>query len=80
MRTFDGAGNLSQVLTLSFGGEITRRLFNTGTYTLDSDCTGTMTIAGTNHWDIFVARDGSEGVGVRTDDGIIGALLTFKKR
>jgi hypothetical protein len=78
VRTFDGAGNLSQVASDSMGGVITQRIAATGTYTLDSDCIGTMTIRG-RPWDIFVAEDGSEGVGTRTDPGTIAAQ-TFKKR
>jgi hypothetical protein len=78
VRTFDGAGNLSQLATNSFGGAISHDVDVTGTYTLDSNCTGTMTIAGTRHWDIFVAEDGREGVGVTTTEGLIGSQ-TFKK-
>jgi hypothetical protein len=78
VRTFDGEGNLSQVASDSMGGVITQRIAAMGTYTLDSDCTGTMTIRG-RPWDIFVTEDGSEGVGTRTDHGTIAAQ-TFKKR
>jgi hypothetical protein len=78
VRIFDGAGNLSQVASDSMGGVITQRIAATGTYTLDSQCIGTMTIRG-RPWDIFVAEDGSEGVGTRTDPGTIAAQ-TFKKR
>lgn len=78
LRAFDGEGNISQVASFSQNGVITQHAVGTGTYTLDSDCTGTMTSAGRVHWDIFVATDGSEGVAVRTDDGNIG-ILTFKK-
>src|SRR5712692_304841 len=71
--TFDGAGNLSGFDTRSFGGEITRRQAFTGTYTVDSDCTGTVhyfsTIA--TNWDLFVTRDRNEGNLIRSDDGII---------
>ncbi len=77
IRTFDGEGNLSQVVSDSRGGTITRRIAATGTYTLDSNCMGTMTINGRN-WDIYVAEDGSEGVGTRTDDGTI-FVQTFKR-
>src|SRR5713226_7387350 len=38
VRTFDGAGNLSQVASDSMGGVITQRIAATGTYTLDSNC------------------------------------------
>ncbi len=77
IRTFDGEGNLSQVVSDSQGGTIHRQTAAAGTYTLDSNCMGTMTINGRN-WDIYVAVDGSEAVGTRTDDGTIGAQ-TFKR-
>jgi hypothetical protein len=53
------------------------RIAATGTYTVDSNCIGTMTIRGRN-WDMYVAQDGSEGVGTRTDDGTISAQ-TFNR-
>jgi hypothetical protein len=77
IRTFDGEGNLSQVVSDSQGGTIHRQIAAAGTYTLDSNCMGTMTINGRN-WDIYVAVDGSEAVGTRTDDGTIAAQ-TFKR-
>ncbi len=78
VRTFDGTGNLSQVETVSRGGVIVRGQVDTGTYTLDSNCIGEMTVA-TRTFDIFVARDGSEGVAVGTTEGGIGTH-TFKQR
>ncbi len=78
LRTFDGAGNLSQAFSSSHGGQIARGRGEMGTYTLDSDCTGTMTIAGTRHWDIFVAGDGGEGAGVGTTEGRI-VSQTFRR-
>ncbi len=81
LRTFDGEGNISIVASSSRNGVISRGVVSPGTYTLDADCTGTMTTMLPTrdvHWDIFVARDGSEGVAVRTDEGNIG-ILTFKK-
>ncbi len=81
VRAYDGEGNLFQVGTVSRGGAITQHEVATGTYTLDSDCTGTMTIEAPGvrrHVDIFVATDGSEGAGIRTDDGLIQSQ-TFKR-
>ncbi len=77
VRTFDGEGNLSQIETVSRGGEILHEE-ERGTYTLDSNCIGEMTVA-TRTFDIFVARDGSEGVAVGTATGGI-ASHTFKRR
>ena len=78
VRTYDGQGRLSQVETISLGGKV-RRSREEGVYTMDADCTGTMTVAGVRTFDMFVSRDGSEGVAVRTSDGSI-STHTFKTR
>lgn len=86
VRTFDGQGSLSQVETVSRGGEILRGEGGKGTYRLDSNCIGTMTIAGLagssapiRTFDIFLTADGSEGVAVGTNEGGI-ATHTLKRR
>lgn len=81
VRIFDGEGNLSQIETVSRGGEILHEE-EPGTYTLDSNCIGTVTVLTpppARSFDIFVARDGSEGVAVGTATGGI-ASHTFKRR
>jgi hypothetical protein len=61
--TFDGDGNVSGFATSSAGGVIVRRAPVTATYTLDSDCTGTLTFeAAQAHWDIVVTREKREDV------------------
>src|SRR6266849_6199678 len=75
IRTFDGAGNLTQVATVNNGGQITHDVDLAGTYTLGADCTGRMTIGGTRNWDIYVAADGSEGVAVAIGDGVTAAAI-----
>ena len=78
--TFDGEGNLTQFETFSGGGQIFRRVTRPATYTLDSDCTGTLHFLDTGaNYDLFVSRDGSEGNAVRYDDGHI-ATRSFKRR
>ena len=76
-------GNISQVSTASRNGVISPQGHSPGAYTLLADCTGTMLTHVTPerdvHWNIYVARDGSEGVAVRSDDGTIG-ILTFKRQ
>ena len=58
---FDGAANLSGRETSSRGGNVARGQALKGSYTLNADCTGTITmdsLARLNlqtHWDIFVA-------------------------
>ena len=78
VRTFDGRGKVSQIETISLGGAI-QRMREEGTYTVDAECNGTMTIAGNRTFDMFLSRHGNEGVAIRTTDGSIGTQ-TFKKR
>ena len=77
--TFDGAGRVSATSTASMGGVISRGV-SSGSYTLEFDCTGTMTFetSGT-HWDMVLTTDGNEGQLIRTDDGTI-ATRSFKRR
>jgi hypothetical protein len=49
----------------------------TGTYTLNADCSGTLTyvdsVAGASHWDIYALNDGSVFMYVATDAGTVAA-------
>ena len=55
-----------------------------GTYTLDADCSGTMTFGfilkpgSQTHWDIYVTQDGKTGHMIRMDDGAM-AVRSFEK-
>ncbi len=42
--TFDGDGNVSQVSTVSLNGQILPGRTGTGTYTVNPDCTGSLTL------------------------------------
>lgn len=69
----DGAGILTGADTYNFDGTIYRQTL-TGTYTINEDCTGTMsfsgTAAGTSNYDIVVTNNGQEAEIVQTDDGV----------
>lgn len=83
---FDGSGTISGVQSSSRGGKIGRRETVSGTYTVDSDCTGTVTFGallsttagGATHWDLFVTKDGQKGNMIRTDAGSM-AIRNFEK-
>ncbi|MGH7773917.1 MAG: hypothetical protein ACREQA_16965 [Candidatus Binatia bacterium] len=78
VHTFDGAGNLSGFNTMSHGGQILRNTV-AAIYTLNSDCTGTITFPVINaNWEIVVTRDGREGAYIRVDEGTI-ATRSIKK-
>jgi hypothetical protein len=73
---FDGAGRFQGKQTSAREQAKAQRETLTGTYTLDTDCTGTLTlegeVGGTAHWDIFVTEDGKKGRMIRTDAGVFG--------
>jgi hypothetical protein len=79
---FDGAGKfLGQQTSLRYKTSIQREALS-GTYHLDADCTGTMTLegqlGGPAHWDVFVTSDGKKGRMIRTDSGTKG-VRTFEQ-
>jgi hypothetical protein len=80
---FDGAGKLSGKQSSSRGGKIGREQLE-GTYTLNANCSGTMTFRfvdrpGTEtHWDMYVTLDGKTGHIIRMDDGTM-AVRSFQK-
>ncbi len=71
---FDGAGNITGADTTSFDGSLNRRTF-TGTYTVNADCTGSVTFQfgsnGTVHGDIVAVNDAKQINFVQTDTDYI---------
>lgn len=65
--TFDGNGNLSASETVSVGGHVVP-VNLPGTYTVNSDCTGTLTTANA-HLNLVIVRNGKEILAVNTDQG-----------
>jgi hypothetical protein len=66
----DGKGGVTNPYTASFAGTIVR-VVAPGTYTVESDCTGTMTLGGVDHLDIRISPDGSRIDYIKTDAGSI---------
>jgi len=79
---FDGAGNFLGRQTSLRYKEAPQRENLVGTYTLDADCTGTMTLkgqlGGTAHWDVYLTSDGKKGRMIRSDSGATG-VRTFEQ-
>jgi hypothetical protein len=70
--TFDGEGNMSGIASQSRGGLTVSKTLVRATYTLDSECTGTITFhPDEQHFDMFIARDGNDGNFIRVDQGTI---------
>ena len=57
--------------TFSSGGNIVARSPFTGTYTLNTDCTGTLTIGTSLHFDLYVAPSGDRFTYIQTDPGLV---------
>ena len=82
---FDGAGKLTGKQSSSRGGKIGREKLE-GSYTLEADCTGTLTLATVGygrpgfetHWDLYVTEDHKHGHLVRMDEGNM-AVRSFEK-
>jgi hypothetical protein len=78
---FDGAGQFSGKQTSLRHAIVQREALN-GTYTIDQDCTGKITLegqpGGTAHWDVFLTEDGEKGRMIRTDFGVAG-VRTFEQ-
>jgi len=80
LATFDGAGNFTGSFTLSHNGDISARPSDVGAYTLNSDCTGTLTDATAGmHFATVVLNGGTELFGVQADVGT-AAILDIKKQ
>lgn len=70
--TYDGAGNIAGVVTASLNGSVTSAAANTGTYSINSNCTGTAAFTNsgvTTHFDIYVHPMGRFFQFVETDTG-----------
>jgi hypothetical protein len=80
---FDGKGAFAGKQSSSRGGKIGREKLQ-GTYTLDADCSGTMTFnsilnpAAQIHWDVYVTEDGKRGYMIRMDEGNM-AVRSFER-
>lgn len=82
--TYDGEGNFVNPFTVSFNGAIVRSEL-TGTYTVNSDCTGSFTATDGSSFDFVVSPDGSKLDYVRTNadtiiNGTAARLARLKDR
>ena len=66
----DGNGSISNPATVSRNGTIVRVVLP-GTYTIASDCTGTMMLGAANHYDLRISPDGNRIDYIQTDAGTI---------
>jgi hypothetical protein len=82
-QTFDGRGNTEGTATLSANGNINKVTIE-GTYTVNADCTGSMTLnvsplGVTVHADFVIDDDGAELRAIVTDSGLVESRV-YKKQ
>lgn len=76
--TYDGKGHVSEIYTISFNGVVSRAVTETGTYSVNPDCTSSEVDSGpgsigTQHYDEFLKPDGSEFMYIQADPGVVSA-------
>ena len=77
--SFDGAGNASLNFTIAFDGGITEGLVDTGTYTVNSDCTGSISFPTVVDFNIVVIGGGAEVFGIETTPSFTGTFDAKKQ-
>ena len=68
--TYDGRGNTIATFTLNVNGNVQPNTNVPGTYTINSDCTGTALEAGA-HYSFVVSPDGNTTTWMETDPGTV---------
>jgi hypothetical protein len=79
--TFDGVGNVTASYTAVFNGHaFSTSVPDTGTYTVNSDCTGTATDATIDvHFNLVTVGGGTEFFEIQTDEGSTDTLDAKKQ-
>ena len=81
-QTFDGRGNTEATGTLSANGNVLSNVTFEGTYAVNPDCTGSMTISsslGVSHADLVIDDDGAELRLIFTDSGVVETRVYRKQ-
>jgi hypothetical protein len=66
MEKYDGNGKVTGVVSANFNGNVDRHVSFDATYTVNANCTGTVTSGPTQAQDVFIAPDGSMFTFVQT--------------
>ncbi len=80
--TFDGFGNWSNNYTLAINGEISAGRISSGTYTVNSNCTGSITSTAGDfipNFNIVIIGGGTEIFGIETTPGFTGTLVAKRQ-
>lgn len=76
---YDGNGEVNGVVSTSVEGETSRNQPSSGTYIVNSDCTGTGRYTDGTHYDLFIAPDGSMFTFVLTNPGFVVAGFELQR-
>jgi len=81
-QTFDGKGGTTAIATLSSNGNIVP-ITVTGTYTVNPDCTGTLTLQvspfnATVHANFVIEKDGNAFQAIETEPGLIVTRMAWR--
>ena len=71
VQTWDGQGNTVATHTVSVNGNIFTGVTKTGTYSVNSDCTGSTAQSDGSHYDFVASPDGNSTTWIRTDAGTV---------
>ena len=76
---FNGDGTGTDVITGRLGGQIVlENVVSTTSYTVNPDCTGTLTVLGGPTFSIFIGTDGDSIATIATDPGGAGASIDWR--
>lgn len=83
-QTFDGKGKTEATATISSNGNINQAVAIDGTYAVNSDCTGSMTLnipafGATVHADFVIDRDAEEIRAIVTEAGVVESRVYRKQ-
>ena len=68
---YEANGHEHAHYTVAVNGTIYEGVMVTGDYTVNPDCTGTLTESDGSHYDMVIAPDGSTVYWIRTDNGYV---------
>jgi hypothetical protein len=71
VHTWDGQGNTVATFTASVNGNILPGITVTGTYSVNPDCTASLSESDGAHYNFVVSPDGNSATWIRTDAGTV---------
>ena len=69
--TWDGEGNTVATNTISVNGTVFTGVMVTGTYSVNPDCSGSLSESDGSHYNFVVTPDGNTATWIKTDSGAV---------